>query len=259
VISRTTRISATILRNIESNHIEKLPAPVFLRGFLAAYAREVGLNPEETVRDYLRQFRPPAQATEGATPETSEVAPEATSTVQDTRNSLDTDRSRRLQWVLIAGIVAAAVVGQTVNRWRASGPIPPADSVGPNGAVQPSLPAPTGAGARSEIATAGSRDTNAGTAIDGDVLRVEIHPQALCWLSATVDGERVVYRLMRPGEQQLIEIHDQGVLRVGDAAAFAFSINNAQGRSVGLSGEPVTLHITKQNYRGFLRTPTDGR
>src|SRR5919106_3125843 len=49
-LSQTTKISVTILRAIENNRIEKLPDGIFLRGFLRAYAREVGLNPEETVR-----------------------------------------------------------------------------------------------------------------------------------------------------------------------------------------------------------------
>lgn len=84
-------------------------------------------------------------------------------------------------------------------------------------------------------------------------MHVDIQPLGLCWIAATVDGTRVVYRLMRPGEQQTIEVHDEVVLRVGDPAAFTFSINGMAGRSLGPAGEAVTIHITRENYREFLR------
>jgi RodZ C-terminal domain len=84
-------------------------------------------------------------------------------------------------------------------------------------------------------------------------LHLEIHSRGFCWLSATVDGARVVYRLMQPGDHQTIDVHDEAVLRVGNPAAFAFSINGREGRSLGAGDEPVTVHITPQNYRDFLR------
>jgi len=84
-------------------------------------------------------------------------------------------------------------------------------------------------------------------------LHLDIQAQGLCWLSATVDGTRDVYRLMQPGEQHTIEVHDEAVLHVGDPAAFAFSINGGAGRVLGRLGEAVTVRITPQNYREFLR------
>jgi hypothetical protein len=62
-----------------------------------------------------------------------------------------------------------------------------------------------------------------------------------------------VYRLLQPGEQRTIEVHDEAVLLVGDPEAFAFSINGVAGRSLGPAGEAVTVHITTQNYQDFLR------
>jgi hypothetical protein len=84
------------------------------------------------------------------------------------------------------------------------------------------------------------------------LLHLDVRSQGPCWLSATVDGMRAVYRLMQPGEQQAIEVHDEVVLRIGDPAAFAFSINGMAGRSLGRAGGAVTVHITRQNYREFL-------
>jgi cytoskeleton protein RodZ len=57
-LSSKTKISTLALRAIEENDIQRLPGGIFLRGFLRAYAREVGLNVEDTVSRYVAQFEP---------------------------------------------------------------------------------------------------------------------------------------------------------------------------------------------------------
>ncbi len=41
-------------------------------------------------------------------------------------------------------------------------------------------------------------------------------------------------------------------LKIGDACAFAFAINQQDGRSLGALGEVVTARITHQNYRSYV-------
>lgn len=54
------------------------------------------------------------------------------------------------------------------------------------------------------------------------------------------------------GERESYEAHDEIVLNIGDAGAFAFAINQQAGRSLGASGEVVTVRITPQNYRIYV-------
>jgi hypothetical protein len=56
-ISNTTKISTRMLRAIEEEHFDQLPGGVFNKGFIRAYARQVGLNEEEAVTDYLTALR----------------------------------------------------------------------------------------------------------------------------------------------------------------------------------------------------------
>jgi hypothetical protein len=56
-ISTTTKISPRMLRAIEDEHFDQLPGGVFNKGFVRAYARQVGLNEEEAVSDYLAALR----------------------------------------------------------------------------------------------------------------------------------------------------------------------------------------------------------
>ena len=69
----------------------------------------------------------------------------------------------------------------------------------------------------------------------------------------TLDGESepVVLRTMRAGESASFEADDEINLIVGDPGAFAFTINQQAGKSFDV-GNPVTLHITRQNYRNFV-------
>jgi cytoskeletal protein RodZ len=52
-ISSTTKISTRMLRALEEERFEQLPGGVFNKGFVRAFARQVGLNEEESIADYL--------------------------------------------------------------------------------------------------------------------------------------------------------------------------------------------------------------
>jgi cytoskeletal protein RodZ len=52
-ISNTTKISTRMLRALEDERFDQLPGGVFNKGFVRAYARQVGLDEEEAVADYL--------------------------------------------------------------------------------------------------------------------------------------------------------------------------------------------------------------
>jgi Helix-turn-helix domain/Domain of unknown function (DUF4115) len=56
-ISNTTKISTRMLRALEDEHFDQLPGGVFNKGFVRAYARQVGLDEEETITEYLAALR----------------------------------------------------------------------------------------------------------------------------------------------------------------------------------------------------------
>lgn len=62
-IADSTKLSTTTLQHIERNELDRLPGGIFTKGYLRAYAAEVGVNPQEVVNEYLAQF-PAARATE---------------------------------------------------------------------------------------------------------------------------------------------------------------------------------------------------
>jgi curved DNA-binding protein CbpA len=56
-ISDVTKVSGTHLRNIEEENFIDLPADVYVRGFVTAYATAIGLNPEIVVPSYMARVQ----------------------------------------------------------------------------------------------------------------------------------------------------------------------------------------------------------
>lgn len=56
-ISEVTKVSGSHLRNIEEENFEDLPADVYVRGFVTAYARTIGLDPEHVVPSYMARVQ----------------------------------------------------------------------------------------------------------------------------------------------------------------------------------------------------------
>jgi flagellar biosynthesis protein FlhG len=54
-IAAMTKIGASYLRSLEEERFEALPATVYVRGFLIAYARAVGLDPARVVQPYMER------------------------------------------------------------------------------------------------------------------------------------------------------------------------------------------------------------
>src|SRR2546422_2620045 len=73
-ISRRTRISPFVLRAIEANDFDQVPGGLFTRGFLRAYAREVGLDGENLIREYRAAFEPPEMPADARHAESAEAS-----------------------------------------------------------------------------------------------------------------------------------------------------------------------------------------
>jgi len=55
-IADATKISVSALEALERNDISRLPGGIFSRAFVRSYAAQIGIDPEQTVRDFLSQF-----------------------------------------------------------------------------------------------------------------------------------------------------------------------------------------------------------
>jgi transcriptional regulator with XRE-family HTH domain len=70
-VANVTRITVRALEAVERNDLLRLPGGIFTRSFVRAYAAEVGLDPEGTLREFLAQC--PEEATAIPTSEPSTI------------------------------------------------------------------------------------------------------------------------------------------------------------------------------------------
>ena len=232
-ISRVTKIAPSVLRALENDQFEAVPGGLFTRGFLRAYAREVGADGEELVRRFREEVEPPA-----ATP-----APAAQARGSDAED-LSTDVDEPPAWAKHTQLIQVAVILVVAIGYLAS--LRPAK---PSARIDAPVPVDAPAPIRADpvpVATTGSTPAAATS------LAVEIHPTGRCWVQATADGKRTAGRLMDAGSAETIYVKGSLTLRVGNAAAFSYSINGVAGRALRPSAVPVTIRIDRQNYESFL-------
>ncbi len=55
-IADATKISVSALEALERNDISRLPGGIFSRGFVRAYAEQVGADPDTVVREFMARF-----------------------------------------------------------------------------------------------------------------------------------------------------------------------------------------------------------
>lgn len=67
-IAATTKISVAALEALERNDISKLPGGIFSRSFVRSYAIEVGLDPDQTLAEFLDRFEDEPPPSTPATP-----------------------------------------------------------------------------------------------------------------------------------------------------------------------------------------------
>jgi flagellar biosynthesis protein FlhG len=54
-VANVTKVSQANLRHIEEENFDDLPATVYVRGFVMAYARTIGLDPQRVAKSYLER------------------------------------------------------------------------------------------------------------------------------------------------------------------------------------------------------------
>ena len=230
-IASTTKISIGALEALEQNDFDPLPGGIFTRAFVRAYANEVGLDPEQTTRDFMAQA--PVEPTQDV------AAQHDQEQMPSTRQVVET-----LIKFLVVGVPLAVVLVVGLRSMSTVSP-GPEDTGALVDAVPAPPPFPPAAPVESESAAAAS-------AIP-EPLAILLRPRGESWVSLTVDGELVVSRIMQAGEEESYEAEDEITLNIGNAGQFDFAINQEDGRSLGGQGEVVTARITRDNYRGYLQ------
>jgi len=243
-ISAATKISIAALEALERNDISKLPGGIFSRSFVRSYASEVGLNPDETVNDFLDRFQ--------GTPVTAIPTPATASAAESAFDQRQRLAGAVLKAVLIAVPLIVLILFFTMRvrtptaQTSAPPSPPPASANSPSGhATAP----PAVAQAPAPVATTGAAPPRG---VD-NVLALDVETTGDCWVKITADGKVTVARLMHSGDKERQEVRERASIVVGDAGAFAFSINGRRAKPLGPAGAVRTAIITKDTLASYVQ------
>jgi cytoskeletal protein RodZ len=261
-IANATKISVAALEALERNDISRLPGGIFSRAFVRSYAIEVGLDPEATIQEFIAQF-----------PNDSVTAGHPSSDRGEDHEAVESDRQTAgtFLWLAVISVPLAIAVlyftasgrGQASRPQDTSAPVasdvapkPPPELEAPRTTPEPPPAAPEGAATVApKPAEAPTADAEAPppAAVQGGRLSIALSVKRPCWVSATVDGQKKIERLLQPGERETIDVRKEMVLTAGDASAIALTLNGADARPLGKAGEVVTARINTTNFKSFLQ------
>jgi cytoskeleton protein RodZ len=230
-IAAATKISLSALEALEQNDISRLPGGIFSRAFVRAYALEVGLDPEETVRDFIDQF--PHDSVTAGSPHVP----------QEDHQAIESDR-RSAQTVLKLVLISLPVAG-AILYFAFHGR--PAVGSGSSSAVPvPTAPATTPAVERRAASARDILTTGAAP------LTFEIVATRPTTMEIAVDGEIRTSRSVPAGDRFVFRAERGMIMKMSDASAVQLSINNQPAVALGARGEARTVEITRLTYGSFL-------
>lgn len=245
-IAIATKISVTALEALERNDISRLPGGIFSRGIVRAYAIEVGLDPEQTVRDFIEQF-----PTDSVTAGSPHVPTEDHTAIESDRRSAQTvvtlasislPVAIAILYFTLGGASGAPEGGDTghADRPAASTPEVPAAPAAPH--VPEAAPA---------VGVTPAAEVDEAPAIENPIV-LTVTSSGGAWVDLTVDGTRVFSRMLQPGEQTTARAGTSIVLAVGDAGAVTFTIDGQPGIRLGAAGQARTIRITRETIADFV-------
>lgn len=217
-VSEQTRIGLGNLLLVEQEDHQRLPAEVFVKGFLRAYANAIGADADEAVRRYESRLSVVKQIAES---EASEGKP-----------------TSRLWWKLMISlfllmcIIVLSIYGVTYFQAqtamdRSHVPTPPA-------AEESSAETRTSPEAKSDAKPANPFP---------EKLLLEATALENTWLKVIIDDKESTEYSLNSGEHIKLEAVSSFSLLIGNAGGIKITLNDKPVSIPGESGQVVTLHL----------------
>jgi cytoskeleton protein RodZ len=253
-VAEETRISRGHLENLERGNFGALPGGMYNRAFLRSYCEAVGLDAGLFLGRYA----------DAAAPAHEKPVRKPVGRPQPGRRP---PASPAVIWsLLLVGSAAGAYLSrpwigavfspyfrrpaaEAVHSLPVPEPAPPREAPKAE-PVTVAVSAPAAA----TVIDAGPSRTEAPAAIPGAgaSIRLEFQVLAQCWVSVTSDGNRVLVKLLEPGDDLSFEASDRFYVKLGNAGGVRVKLNGRPARALGVPGEVVAVIIHRENLDEFL-------
>ena len=240
-LSQRTRVPERALAAIERNDKSALPPPPFSRGFVRTYAQELDLDPNLLVRDYFAQFPEPPPTT---APPRTEIA-ESSWQAQPRWVGLGTAFA-----ILLVVVAAAVVLGRRSENSNEPAPV---GTSGETPAASAAAATATALKPAGTLERSGAAQTGVAPAAalvppqPASRLNIVLSTSRPCWVTASVDGRRTIYRILQAGERETLTGNNEVLVRFGDAGAVSWTINGRDAGLPGANGAVRDVRVTPEN------------
>jgi len=240
-IAEATKISVRFLEAIENEDFASLPAPVFTRGFIREYARQIGVDPDDIVDRYM------AFVSGVRNREAAEQA------ALDQR--ISGAHSFPARWpVVVLAILAFASIGIAIGLFsRAGAPTTPSPATAGTKEVPVAQPTEVEMTAPTTEADVAPPVTESSTpeppAETRNRLKVRIVADEDCYLTVSADGERVISgEVLHAGEVREFSIADRLLFEtIGNAGGIRVSVDGVDLPPFGRRGQVVKNRVVDRS------------
>lgn len=229
-ICAATKISMRLLNALEQSDLTRLPAPTFTRGFIRAYSRHLGIDPEEKVNAYLADL--------------AGTSADVSSPKRPRPRSRFWRGRRATAGTIVGGVTGLLLLlGLIANPDRR--PHPPRERAAPRSVpvalknvTLSSEPTPV---IRVESAPAAPSVPAAGAAAPapGSGVSLLLEFDGDSWTRLEADGHTVLSGLIRSGETKRFEARGGFRLTLGNAGAVRVTVDGRSLDRLGAAGQVV--------------------
>jgi transcriptional regulator with XRE-family HTH domain len=227
-LADVTKVSTRVVAALEDGRLDVVPEGIYRRSLVRLIASEVGLNPEETLRDFLNEY-PDDLPMPGSPP------------ASDSSQRGVTGSWRRVFTMI------GAVVPLLIGIAYFARPTPSTERHTSSWLPQTT---PVGGEWRPEIVPAGGFTEAPPPAARPLSMLITVSDR--CQLSIVADGGLVVGRSFEGGESIRVAFGDSVELYGDNAGVVQFSINGRAGRILGAQGEVLSARLGRDDYPLFL-------
>ena len=227
-VADATKLSVRAIESLERDCLRDLPDGIYRRSIVKSVAREVGLNPDQILNEFVARH-----------PDDLPTMPAAVmvESKQAARNS---------KWFALFSAALPLIAGILYFASPLTRAIVPAATSKPGVQAQ-RVPAP-----RAEVVPVGGFAPAAATTQRPAPVVVSLTISSRCHLRVVADGNEIIGRTVEQGEMLQIELGEELLLLGDNASAVQFSINGQAGRQLGQPGDVLSARIARDDYQDFL-------
>ena len=226
-IAEATKLSVRSIELLEKDRLSDLPNGIYRRSIIKSVAREVGLSPDELLKEF-------------ATKHPEDLPPTPGVVIAEPRAMTSFNKALTIVSAVLPMIAGVLYFALPMTRAMAS---EPRNDVVRERRIDPVRAEVMPIGGFTETPVASTRPVP---------VVVTLTISSRCKLRVVADGNEIVGRAMEQGETVKIDLGDELLLLGDNAAAVQFSINGQAGRLLGEPGDVLSTRIGRDDYQDFL-------